>query len=364
MSLQKSSIHIHKWKETDSLLELLVDTNKRRGQEYVQKIMEAHVIMTEKIDGSNLAIGFQINDNRVRIASRNLILSEFMLTDLNTVEYPVFNSKSLDFLQSYVMRLYELIPLMPMCHPAFEEGKWIYFIGEVYFGVYHQHGNKNWLPFGMVVEHEPNEQHKGASISYLLSHSERKLLTNAGFILPDILYEGPLTSGIVTVDEWLKTNQHEGVVINLGTTSCVKYKSPKFEEQKALNRCAEPIGVPEIDFSIQLVNNMFQAALELRRTKKVKVTKPAKVKTETPLQLAFCSLKNKHDIEDIMTHLRTHMPIPKTMSEDSRNILYESYLKELRQRVGLIEITEGIHTKLINFIKLTVTQYLANEKDI
>jgi hypothetical protein len=176
------SVNTNKWPSTDNfgsyLNYIYPDTS----------ILNEQVLITEKIDGSNLSRIYDYeNSVFTGFASRNQILN---------VE--VFNGASLEPLKKYDESILKLIQEIKNGRDFSNVGK-IIVVGE-YFG-------KEWFVFGLLMVNQ-----NGVKEHRYLDMELYELFTKCGFKLPKLFFTGILRNGLTQVKQEMN-DQMEGVVI-------------------------------------------------------------------------------------------------------------------------------------------------------
>lgn len=349
MATIASSPNVHPWKDSKNLLEhFFYYSVKRNTPEQWLELFDTNCLMIEKLDGSNLSIGFCSNHEdrkiRFRIASRRVVLIEEDYNSLHLVELPKFNGVSLTTLKPIIAILFQTIPTVPEFAEFIQAHKWTYFVGE-FLPV-----SKSWYCFGLIVERAVEravertvertvEEITAAAVteiepedarctSIMLSLAHRTILQTAGILLPELKFEGPLYLGILKLNNFLLSNVAEGIVITLNRYTCVKYKSPRHEHQRAIKvspDVVQSIEIPEIVHAFELVLNMFEESQKFKvRPKQKRIIAEKK---PNPIAGMFQLVHDQKQFNSMIRHLETHMPITK----ENQSILCDAIFNELLQ---------------------------------
>jgi hypothetical protein len=278
--------------------------------------------------------------------------------------FPKFNSVSLQCLKPIISILYSIRKEIPeFADAAICKNRWIYFVGEWLPSL------KQWFPFGLIVEKETAEttDTESRATSYMLSLKHRDLFAKAGLPLPELKYQGPLYQGIIELNDFLLSNVSEGIVITLNPFSCVKYKSPLYENQLKLKLDRDMVALPpeanDIHLAFQLVIDMLTESFRIRAEKneskaKAKAAAAATKEEKKPNPIAnlFKSASTLADLKEILHHLETHMPIQKANAE----MIVSAVLDELLQmhRIEKSTLNESTQKKLLGVITTTVEKSL------
>lgn len=335
--MASSTKNPHEWKEIDNIYKHISNLMKKDNyQNYLNTLMNTNSRAFEKIDGSNISLGFCIIDDKlnVRISSRHLILYENI--EFIDDELPVFNSKSLNFLKDIIVKLSKLLDLFFV-----HTNNWNYFVGELF--------QCNWYCFGTIILNEASEPR-----SLNLTNEQLEILKEHNIATPKLLYDNmPVYQIILDSDDLLKTNKIEGIVFNLDRYHSLKYKSPRFDEQTYKTDITSiKINDEHIDQTLKYINDMLLLKPRTKRVQTEQKVKPKKVNHATKY---FDDLNNRDLIADIMTNLQSKIPFEKSNQEVISDYFYKEYIIRLDIDPDMVE---KIGMNLRKKINVIVKNYL------
>lgn len=340
MSLESNHKNPHEWKEIENIYKhISYLMRKNNYTNFITDLLNTNSRAFEKIDGSNISLGFCKIDNdlNIRISSRHLILYENTIEKLN--DLPMFNSKSLNFLSEIIIKLSQLLDLF-----FINTNVWNYFVGELFQG--------NWYCFGTIILNENSNP-----ISLNLTTEDLIILKQHNIPTPHLLYDNmPLYQIIVNVDDILKSNKTEGIVINLDRNHSLKYKSPRFDEQTYKTDITTIKMNDDLhNQALLYINNMLLLKPQIKQVQTKHQMKPKK---DNSASKYFNELNNEEFISDIIKNLGSKIPLEKGNQE----MICDYFYKEFIMRLAIDpHILEKIGGNLQKKIEIVIRNYLRTQ---
>lgn len=201
----------HKWPSTENLGSILRDIiNGKIKCMDIGSFFDSNVIITEKMDGSNVSVGIDTN-------TRQLLPFYSRKTELKDSS---LNGVDISFLENYLEHILAVYDAYMSEHG--ENISKFFVVGEIHFGddnkkavAYNKYnyGPPAWFPFGIITVTEG-----GHKESHFLTDDIVRMFVEHGFNCPKIIFRGKLSDGIKEIHDTMMGTNLEGVFIT--PTTC------------------------------------------------------------------------------------------------------------------------------------------------